>query len=180
MPAMALNVPDTPDFGVPSYVPIKMQFIPEFRFTPRHLPRGFGPPTEIDTACAIVYNGLEKGAIMRVCYRIWVDNKGKAFGEGPYRLLQGVVETGSLHQAAARLRMSYRKAWTMLNNIEERLGFPLLERKVGGASGGGSTVTSAGTELMRHYEAFRKEAEQKIKQAFEKHLGYIDSGNQPQ
>lgn len=115
---------------------------------------------------------------MRVCYRIWLDNRGKTFGEGPYRLLQGVVETGSLHQASARLRMSYRKAWTMLNSIEKNLGFLLLERKVGGASGGGSTVTPAGKELMLHYEAFRKEVEQKIEQTFEKHLGYIDSGDQ--
>jgi molybdate transport system regulatory protein len=115
---------------------------------------------------------------MRVCYRIWFDNNGKAFGEGPYRLLQGVAETGSLHQAAARLRMSYRKAWNTLNSIEERLGFALLERKVGGASGGGSTITPAGKELMCHYEGFRNEIEQTIKQAFDKHLGYMDSKDQ--
>lgn len=114
---------------------------------------------------------------MRVCYRIWLDKNGKAFGEGPYRLLRGVAETGSLHQAAGRLRMSYRKAWSMLNHIEERLGFPLLERKVGGTAGGGSTITPAGKELMRHYEAFRKEVEQKIQHSFEKHLGYIDSAD---
>jgi molybdate transport system regulatory protein len=115
---------------------------------------------------------------MRVCYRIWFDNKGKAFGEGPYRLLQGVVETGSLHQAAARLRMSYRKAWNMLNNIEERLGFTLLDRRVGGASGGGSTVTPKAEELMRHYEGFRREVEEQIKQVYDKHLAYIDADNE--
>ena len=114
---------------------------------------------------------------MQVCYRIWLDNKGKAFGEGPYRLLKGVDETGSLHQAASRLRMSYRKAWNVLNDIEERLGFTLLERKVGGPSGGGSTVTPKGQELMRHYERFREEVEQQIRQAFDKHFGHMDFGD---
>lgn len=115
---------------------------------------------------------------MRVCYRIWFDNKGKAFGEGPYRLLQGVVETGSLHQAAVRMRMSYRKAWNLLNNIEERLGFALIERKVGGASGGGSTITPAARDLMRHYEGFRGEVEQMMEQIFERHFGHIKSVDQ--
>jgi molybdate transport system regulatory protein len=115
---------------------------------------------------------------MRACYKIWFDNNGKAFGEGPYRLLQGVAETGSLYQAAARMTMSYRKAWSILNKIEERLGFALLQRKVGGVSGGGSTITPAGKELMRHYEGFRNEIEQTIKQIFEKHLGHMDSEDQ--
>ena len=120
---------------------------------------------------------------MRVCYRIWLDNNGKAFGEGPFRLLQGVAETGSLHQAAARMGMSYRKAWNLLNQIEERLGFPLLERRVGGVSGGGSTITPQGLELMVHYERFREEIGREIRQAYNKHLGYMDSGpgrGQPQ
>ncbi|HAR96254.1 MAG TPA: molybdenum-binding protein [Deltaproteobacteria bacterium] len=111
---------------------------------------------------------------MQVCYRIWLDNKGKAFGEGPYRLLKGVAETGSLYQAAARLRMSYRKAWNVLNDVEKRLGFTLLERKVGGPSGGGSTVTSRGQELVRHYECFRQEIDQQIRQTFHKHFGHMD------
>jgi len=111
---------------------------------------------------------------MRVCYRIWFDSQGKAFGEGPYRLLKGVVETGSLHQAAVQMRMSYRKAWNTLNQIEGRLGFALLERKVGGTSGGGSTITPAGKDLMCHYEEFRREVKQAIEDIYQNHFAHID------
>lgn len=116
---------------------------------------------------------------MRVCYRIWLDNDGKVFGEGPYRLLRGVVQTGSLHQAAAQMRMSYRKAWNTLNQIEERLGFHLLERKAGGPSGGGSTITPAAAELMHHYEGFREEVKLAIEQIYRRHFAPTDPGGAP-
>ena len=72
---------------------------------------------------------------MKVGYKVWIDNDGKAFGEGPYQVLRQIEQTGSLHKAAIELNMSYRKAWLMIKAIEKRLGFPLLERKVGGVSG---------------------------------------------
>ena len=39
---------------------------------------------------------------MKVGYKIWLENNGKAFGSGPCELLKGVQETSSLNQAAAR------------------------------------------------------------------------------
>ena len=36
-------------------------------------------------------------------YKIWLDQDGKAFGQGPYHLLAGIKETGSLSQAARQL-----------------------------------------------------------------------------
>ena len=54
---------------------------------------------------------------MKLAYKVWLDNEGKAFGEGPYRLLKLVEKTGSLHQAAMEMKMSYRKAWLTLRAI---------------------------------------------------------------
>ena len=34
--------------------------------------------------------------------------------------------------------MSYNKAWRIIHAAEQRLGFPLLDRSVGGSLGGGS------------------------------------------
>jgi molybdate transport system regulatory protein len=107
---------------------------------------------------------------MRVAYRIWLDNDGKAFGEGPYRLLKGIEKTGSLRQAAAEQRISYRKAWLILKDIEKRLGFQILERQVGGVSGGGSVLTASGKSLMKRYERFRAEANKALEQIFRKHF----------
>lgn len=108
---------------------------------------------------------------MKIMYKVWLDCDGKAFGEGPDKLLQSVAVTGSLHKAAAELKMSYRKAWLMLRAMEQRLGFPLLERKVGGVSGGGSHLTPEARDLMKRYEAFRLEVENTLQHVYVKHFG---------
>ena len=108
---------------------------------------------------------------MKIMYKVWLDCDGKAFGEGPDRLLQRVETTGSLHKAAAEMKMSYRKAWLMLRAMEQRLGFALLERKVGGVSGGGSQLTPAAREIMKRYEAFRKEVEGALQEIYTRHFG---------
>jgi molybdate transport system regulatory protein len=107
---------------------------------------------------------------MKVAYKVWLDNNGKAFGEGPYQLLKRIRKTGSLHQAAIEMKMSYRKAWVTIHAIEEKLGFSLLERKIGGTSGGGSIITPSGLELMNHYEQFRKEVKKTLEKIYHKHF----------
>jgi len=33
---------------------------------------------------------------LKVAHKVWLDNEGKAFGEGPYQLLKRIEERGSL------------------------------------------------------------------------------------
>jgi molybdate transport system regulatory protein len=108
---------------------------------------------------------------MKVGCKIWLDQDGKAFGNGPYELLKRVKKTGSLHQAANQMGMSYSKAWKLIQTMEKRLGFSLLDKKIGGLSGGGSQVTPKGKELMKRYEQFEKEAKKAIEKAYQKHFG---------
>jgi molybdate transport system regulatory protein len=108
---------------------------------------------------------------MKVAYKVWLDNDGKAFGEGPYELLKRVEKRMSLHQAASQMGMSYSKAWRLIRTLEERLGFALLERKVGGQSGGGSWVTPRARDLMKHYERFRRDVEKVMEKIYQKHFG---------
>lgn len=108
---------------------------------------------------------------MKVVYKIWLDNDGRAFGEGPYRLLKGVEGTGSLLQAAAALGMAYSKARRLITCCERSLGFALTTRKAGGVSGGGAKVTDDAAELMRKYEKLRAQAEEAIGERYRKHFG---------
>jgi molybdate transport system regulatory protein len=110
---------------------------------------------------------------VKVNYKVWLDNKGKAFGEGPYELLKRVEQTQSLHQAANQLGMSYSKAWKLIGTMEKRLGFTLIERKVGGHSGGGSQVTPKTRDLMNHYEQFRKDVEKALQRIYQRHFGHM-------
>ena len=108
---------------------------------------------------------------MKVVCKIWLDHNGKAFGQGPYELLKRVEKANSLHEAAHQMGMSYSKAWKLIHAMEKRLGFPLLDKKIGGLCGGGSQVTAKGKGLMRRYEEFEKEARKAIEKAYEKHFG---------
>lgn len=83
------------------------------------------------------------------------DNGEKFFGEGPYRLLCLVEETGSLRAAALSMDMAYTKALKMIKRAEEVLGFSLTHRTTGGTSGGGSHLTEHGKEWLRKYEEYR-------------------------
>ena len=107
---------------------------------------------------------------MKIAYKIWLDSDGKAFGDGPYQLLQLVDKTGSLHKAAAEMNMSYRKAWLMLNIMEGHLGFSLLDRRVGGIAGGGSRLTERAREFLDRYGTFRKDAEETLQALYRKHF----------
>ncbi len=108
---------------------------------------------------------------MKIGYKVWLENNGKAFGDGPYELLRRVEKKMSLHQAALQMGMSYSKAWRLIRTLEERLGFVLMERKVGGQSGGGSQVTPKGKDLMNRYDGFRRDLEKGLKKIYQEHFG---------
>ncbi len=107
---------------------------------------------------------------MKVGYKVWLDNDGKAFGDGPYELLRRVERMVSLRRAANHMGMSYSKAWRLIRTLEERLGFPLLDRKVGGQSGGGSLVTPRARNLLNQYEEFRRDVDASLENIYRKHF----------
>ena len=111
---------------------------------------------------------------MKVACKIWIDQNGKAFGDGPYELLKGVEKTASLHKVADQMGMAYSKAWKLIRMMEQRLGFFLLDRKVGGRSGGGSQITPRAKELMLCYGRFREEAEEAIERIYQKHFSSLN------
>ncbi len=108
--------------------------------------------------------------MLKVACKIWLDDEGKAFGEGPYELLRRVEQTNSLHEAAVQMGMSYSKAWKLIQMIETRLGMAVLAKKIGGLSGGGSYVTPQGKEFLKRYERFREEAREAVEEVYQKHF----------
>ena len=58
------------------------------------------------------------------------------FGPGVCELLERIRETGSIQAAAARMDMSYSKAWKILKHAEETMGTELITRVSGGRNGG--------------------------------------------
>ena len=73
------------------------------------------------------------------------------FGPGVCELLERIRETGSIQAAAARMELSYTKAWKILNRAEQELGTSLITRVSGGRNGGSSTLTPAGEEAVKNF-----------------------------
>lgn len=76
----------------------------------------------------------------------------KLFGPGKLELLQFIQETGSISQAAKKMGLSYKKAWDMVNSLNQLCKRPIVQAQIGGAKGGKTILTTEGTQLM---EAFR-------------------------
>ncbi len=110
---------------------------------------------------------------MKVAFKIWLDHNGKAFGDGPYELLKRVEKTNSLNEAAHQMGMSYSKAWKLIQTMEKRLGFKLLDKKVGGLSGGGSRVTPETRKFMKRYGGFERDANKAIEKLYQRHFGTL-------
>ena len=113
---------------------------------------------------------------MKIAYKVWLDNHGKAFGDGPYELLRRVEKTKSLHRAAQQMGMAYSKAWRLILTMEQRLKVPLLERKAGGHSGGGSRVTPQGKDLMKRYRLFQKDVKTSLERIYRTHFSSLEKG----
>lgn len=81
------------------------------------------------------------------------------FGPGVLNLLKLTETHESVNAAAKSMNLSYSKAIKMIHGTEEALGFKLLDRKIGGANGGGSKLTPECIDFLDTYEKFSKELE---------------------
>lgn len=67
-------------------------------------------------------------------------------------LLEAVRDAGSMTRAAQAVGISYKTAWDRVQGMANVSPEPLVERRTGGAGGGGTRLTAYATELV---EAFR-------------------------
>lgn len=89
--------------------------------------------------------------------RIFLESAGERFfGPGPMELLERIAETGSISNAAKEMKMSYKKAWELINHLNAQTNFPVVVPHAGGEKGGGSTLTPEALELIKYYKAVRK------------------------
>ena len=92
-----------------------------------------------------------------------------AVGPGKNALLEALVQTQSITQAAKALGMSYRRAWMLVDELNRALEEPAVATAVGGTHGGGSVVTETGLQLIALYRGIESQA-QKAAQADIKRL----------
>ena len=84
---------------------------------------------------------------------------GRSIGPGKIRLLEAVDRTGSISQAGRTLGMSYRRAWLLIDDMNQCFRDAVVSARPGGAQGGGAVLTEFGMELVRDYRAIETAAE---------------------
>jgi molybdate transport system regulatory protein len=82
----------------------------------------------------------------------------RALGPGKIRLLEAVGRTGSISQAGRSLDMSYRRAWLLIDDLNQCFREPVVTTQSGGAQGGGAALTPFGQELIETYRAIEARA----------------------
>jgi molybdate transport system regulatory protein len=76
-----------------------------------------------------------------------------ALGPGKVELLELVRQTGSITEAAKRMKMSYMRAWNLIQTLNQCFKEALVLTSRGGNHGGGAEITQAGAS---RYCAIRK------------------------
>ena len=101
--------------------------------------------------------------------RFWIDTEeGNFLGEGKVKLLQSIIETGSISAAARELEISYRKAWKMIDIMNSQASRPLVERQIGGKNGGGTVVTPHGIHAIEAFQKLKKTCSEFVAKEFSK------------
>mgnify|MGYP001271010708 CR=1 FL=1 len=92
---------------------------------------------------------------VKVGYKLWLEVEGKSImGPGRAKLLRAIEKYGSLSAAARQIQISYRHAYMLVQNLNERYGKPIVESRIGGRDGGGMKLTFSGKELLFMFEKF--------------------------
>jgi molybdate transport system regulatory protein len=79
-------------------------------------------------------------------------------GPGKIALLEAVREHRSISAAARQLDMSYRRAWLLLDAMNQSFKSPVVITATGGKRGGGAELSSVGEQIVRHYREMEKAA----------------------
>jgi molybdate transport system regulatory protein len=78
---------------------------------------------------------------------------GDRIGPGKIALLEAIRDKGSISAAARHLGMSYRRAWLLVEELNDALREPAVTAAPGGVRGGGALLTAAGERIIQHYHA---------------------------
>ncbi|WP_405575886.1 winged helix-turn-helix domain-containing protein [Winogradskyella sp. Asnod2-B02-A] len=89
--------------------------------------------------------------------RIWIESENNVFlGEGRIQLLKAIEDTGSLSKAAKSLKISYKKAWHLLDSVNQSAKKPVTINTIGGKGGGGAQLTDYGKSVIKTFDEINK------------------------
>jgi molybdate transport system regulatory protein len=81
-----------------------------------------------------------------------------ALGPGKVRLMELIAELGSITAAGKAMGMSYRRAWLLVDSLNEQFRNPLVVKQTGGSGGGGAVLTPNGRDIVARYRSAERKA----------------------
>lgn len=97
-----------------------------------------------------------KAMNLRINGRIWLEADDRFFGIGRMELLEHIRDTGSINQAAKAMKMSYKRAWELVQSMNTQADKPLVITQTGGEKGGGAIVTEEGLKYLNYYHDLQR------------------------
>jgi molybdate transport system regulatory protein len=91
---------------------------------------------------------------------------GDRIGPGKIALLEAIRTTGSISAAARQLGMSYRRAWLLVEQVNNALRERAVTAATGGRQGGGAALTASGERVIGLYRAIETIARSSAKEEF--------------
>jgi molybdate transport system regulatory protein len=88
-------------------------------------------------------------------------------GDREARLLEAVDRVRSIKDAAADAGISYRTAWSAIQQMEDALGRPMVVSRAGGPGGGATALTDEGRRLLSAYQELRRRLEEDLAHAWD-------------
>jgi molybdate transport system regulatory protein len=102
----------------------------------------------------------------QISIRIDLESGGR-IGPGKIALLEAIRETGSITGAAVAMKMSYRRAWVLVDELNKLLNVPVVATSAGGAMGGGTTLTPVGEKTIALYHSIEAQTRSAARTEFQ-------------
>lgn len=106
--------------------------------------------------------------ILHPFVRVSIEKESLFFNSRTKLLLILIQDTHSVRSACRHIALSYSKAWNMLNELEQELGYAVVERKHGGSNGGKTYLTKEGIAFLEKYQQFENNVRQYVKEEFDR------------
>lgn len=81
-----------------------------------------------------------------------------SLGPGKIALLEAIARCGSISGAAREMQMSYRRAWLLVEAMNQAFKQPVVLTAAGGKRGGGTEITAFGQDLLSRYRVIEAKA----------------------
>jgi molybdate transport system regulatory protein len=93
-------------------------------------------------------------------------NGSAVIGEREAKLLDAVDRVRSIKDAASEAGISYRTAWSAIQQMEQALGRPVVVSRAGGPGGGATTLTDECRRLLSLYQELKQRLEDTLSRAW--------------